>query len=378
MIDKTPENPELQAAVPPTSPTTPTLDAWSYSASDLDKEEFPPVQMVVPGILPVGLAVLGGKPKSGKSFFSLQLCFAVAQGTRFLDHTLDQGDALYFALEDHQQRIQDRGRKLNYGAPLPERLRIYKQGKERITMSEIEGLIEEWAAAVDDPTLVVIDTMVRAMPRRPHNTDDYSHNTQVLGSLQEVALRLGIAILLIHHESKRVDSADDFDTMLGSTGINGTADTLMLLKHARGSNVGELSVTGRDLPERMSIPLEVTGGRWTLSGIRDHREVIDVTDLELKVLLDLANGHNKSSEISDALDTSQSNVSNRLKGLVDSGYVNSKVYGEYELAPGVREKLNELSGSSETSETAQSITTSIDPDLLAIDPMQTIKREFEF
>lgn len=369
---------ETHTSAPPTPAITPlstgSIDAWSIKGSDLDEMEFEPVKMVVPGLLPAGLAILAGKPKSGKSLLTLQMGLAVAEGTLFLGEAMPQGDVLLFAMEDDLRRLKTRSLALTEGDPLPDRFRMFIPKSRDIKLPDIEELIEEWAAQVDAPSVVIIDTMVKVMPRKQAGQDDYSHNTQVLGRLQALALRLDIAVLIVHHESKRSDNVDEFDAMLGSTGINGTADTLMLLKRSRGMASGELSITGRDLPEQMSIPLELDGLFWRKSGIKNYRDLLNVSPLQLKALqavaAHLADGSPtcKAGAIVSALGRSSSQTSNVLKDLKSKGFLENPSYGSYALAPGVAEKLSMLREGAEIPPPAS---------VLDVDPIPDATTEFE-
>ena len=51
-----------------------------FTAAALQKMEFPPINWVVPGVLPEGLTILAGKPKLGKSWLALDMALAVAAG----------------------------------------------------------------------------------------------------------------------------------------------------------------------------------------------------------------------------------------------------------------------------------------------------------
>lgn len=361
----------------PTHPSAPTSGAyaWSIAGDELDDMEFDPVKMVIPNLLPTGLAVIGGKPKIGKSFFAMQMGLAVAEGTTFLGETMPQGDVLVFSLEDDQRRLQARARALTEGDPLPRRFRMFSQDNMGIKLPEIEKLIAEWAGDFEKRALVIIDTMVKAMPKKQAGQDDYAHTTQVLGSLQALALRLDIAIVLVHHTSKRADNLDEFDALLGSTGINGTADTLMLLNRPRDSASAFLSVTGRDLPEVMNIPLERDGVIWLKSDVRDYKEVIPVSPTQLKTLQVvnelLADGSPTcaAGDIAAAISKSSSHTSNLLSALKSRGFLDQPSFGTYTLAPGVAEKLALLN---ETSE-ATPVTSVLDQD-----PMPDVVHGFDF
>lgn len=51
-----------------------------WSASDLLSATFPDPKFAVPELLPVGLVVLAGRPKLGKSWLPLQIAVAVGSG----------------------------------------------------------------------------------------------------------------------------------------------------------------------------------------------------------------------------------------------------------------------------------------------------------
>lgn len=368
----TPASPEEPP--PPSAPTS-GINAWSIPGDELNDMEFDPVKMVIPGLLPPGLAVLGGKPKIGKSFLTMQMALAVAEGTTFLGTTMPQGDVLIFSLEDDQRRMQARAKALTEGDPLPTRVRMFNQDNRNIKLPDIEKLIEEWADHVETPTLAIIDTMVKAMPKKTIGQDDYTHTTQVLGSVQALAQRLEIAILLVHHTSKREDSLDAFDAFLGSTGINATADTLMLLARPRNSVIAELSVTGRDLPELMEIPLERDGVIWRKSDVKNYKDVLPVSPTQLKTLQAvselLAGGSPTcaAGDIAAAIDKTSPHTSNLLSALTNRGFLEKPSHGNYKLAPGVAEKLSLLSEPIE----AAPVTSILDED-----PMPDVEFEFDF
>ena len=54
-----------------------------------------------------------------KSWTALKIAYDVQNGNKFLGHDVEQGDVLYFALEDSQRRIKDRVLKLGYERKTP-------------------------------------------------------------------------------------------------------------------------------------------------------------------------------------------------------------------------------------------------------------------
>src|SRR6185295_14202383 len=75
----------------------------------------------------------------------------------------------------------------------------------------------------------------------------------------------GRSLLVNHHDRKA--SADDFiDSVSGTHGLAGAADTIAVLGRPRHSTEATLKVTGRDVPEN-EYALTLAGGvAWQLGG----------------------------------------------------------------------------------------------------------------
>jgi hypothetical protein len=87
------------------------IETWGVTST----KEFPPTQWIVEGFLPIGLTILGGDSKAGKSWFVLNLCKAVASGkVSFCGKIMDPQKVLYLALDDPGRRLQSRGKILNF------------------------------------------------------------------------------------------------------------------------------------------------------------------------------------------------------------------------------------------------------------------------
>src|SRR5262249_13086389 len=83
------------------------------NAAALDNEILAPLEWVVEVLLPIGLALLIGKPKLGKSWIALALAVACACGELALGkYKTKQCDVLYLALEDNKRRLESRLRRL--------------------------------------------------------------------------------------------------------------------------------------------------------------------------------------------------------------------------------------------------------------------------
>jgi RecA-family ATPase len=210
---------------------------------------FAPVRYVLPGYIPEGVTLLVGRPKVGKSWFVLDLCVACATGRTTLGGINPvQGDVLYLALEDGKRRLQRRIDKLMgiFQGEWPERLMLAPMGTwPRLDQGGLAE-IEKWCRSVTEPRLVVIDTLQRI--RQPANGKAplYSADYESITGLQKLATELGIAIVVLHHDRK-ADADDAFDTVSGTLGLTGAADTILMLK--RGKNGVVLHARGRDIEE---------------------------------------------------------------------------------------------------------------------------------
>jgi RecA-family ATPase len=82
-----------------------------WTDAELMAVDFPEPRWAVPGLLCEGLNLLAGAPKLGKSWLSLGLGAAIANGDPALN-TIDveRGPVLYCALEDTGRRLQRRRR----------------------------------------------------------------------------------------------------------------------------------------------------------------------------------------------------------------------------------------------------------------------------
>ena len=80
----------------------------SMNAEELTAIPLPPPDFVVDRLLPMGLSLLGGAPKAGKSWLVLLLAMRITQGLPIWDRDTMQCDVLYLCLEDTFPRIQQR------------------------------------------------------------------------------------------------------------------------------------------------------------------------------------------------------------------------------------------------------------------------------
>lgn len=184
---------------------------FGVDAGKLQSMKFPPIRYTVPGLLPEGLTLLAGKPKSGKSWLTLGLAVSVASGGIALGSIpVDQGDVLYLGLEDNLRRLQSRLQQMLPHSKWPDHLTL---GTEcpAIGSGCVEAL-EGWINAKPNPRLIVIDTLARVRPANKSSEGVYSNDYSAIQPLQELASRHNISIIVVHH-TRKSDADDIFDTV---------------------------------------------------------------------------------------------------------------------------------------------------------------------
>jgi hypothetical protein len=231
----------------------------------LDRQEFPPLAYAVPGLIPEGLVLLVGPPKIGKSWLVLDGALACTGCGRALG-CIKVGSArsvLYLALEDGDRRLQDRCRRLLGPEPIPGRFEYLT----RVKPGQIVATVAAWLdARCDADPLVILDTLGKVMPTALPRESAYQRDYRVGSILHELCdQRPGLTLLVNHHDRKA--GSDDFvDSVSGTHGLAGAADTILVLTRDRHSTDGLLKVTGRDVPEGEYALRFLDGCVWTLDG----------------------------------------------------------------------------------------------------------------
>jgi len=263
----TPASKETPASLPAGLIPLQTLLARSFSASS----------WVVHDLLPVGLTLLAGKPKHGKSWLALSAALAIASDGQVLDaYEAERGEVLYLALEDTERRLQERVKQLLAAHSTPLTLSDTSTGIEfALTWPRLEqGGLERLEAYIKTHSYlraIIIDTWAVVAPHPKGNArPQYEGEYAALTPLKRLAESHHLAIVLVHH-LRKAGAQDVIDEITFSTGMAGAVDAILVLKRERGQEQGSLFVTGRDIPERfLPLRFDAASGLWRLDRTQEH------------------------------------------------------------------------------------------------------------
>lgn len=295
------------------------------TAAALQAMRFPLPQWVIPDLIPEGLTIFAGRPKIGKSWLALDISIAVAAGRVCLGHREpEQGDVLYAALEDNPRRLQRRLDRIlpTFNGTWPDRLTLTTSWR-RLDQGGVAD-IAEWADSVEAPRLVILDTLAGVKPVK--TTQGYELDYAALEGLHRLANERGFGIVVLHH-TRKMEAEDPLDTVSGTLGLAGCADTILVI--ARNSQGTTLYLRGRDIEEaEHAVNFDKEACRWTILGNAEDIRRSDQRGAILTVLED-ADEPMSPPEIARAADMKRNNVDRLLGKMVRDAEVRRAARGRY-------------------------------------------------
>ena len=232
------------------------LEPGVFKYMDFSRPVEPPEWLWEGFVAKGDLVLAAGVPKLGKSWLTMGLAVAVANGYgSFLGHATDTGRVLYFDEENpgdvvYQRLMQKLGHK-----KLDQMRYIWSGGLRLDTHPEL--LMQE--VVLYRPTLIVIDSLARV-----HSKDEnsFSEMSEILnGVLKPLARESGAAVVLIHHHDKAGHGPR------GSSDIEAAVDCIVNMKGHPGEGGFWMTMRGRrrrsDEGVRVNI-VDVPGGGVSL------------------------------------------------------------------------------------------------------------------
>jgi hypothetical protein len=160
---------------------------------------------------------------------------------------------------------------------------------------------------------VVIDTMIRWVP--VNDANDYAEMSKVTEAIATMARLSGAHIMMLHHAGKA--DRDMGDSVLGSTAIFGSVDTMLAMRNRDGRRTLESRQRyGEDMEETV-LELDFDTGLLMAVGSLDEVESRDVRE----AIMGHATDGMTRQQIVDGVEGKAAVVGRAIRQLMTEGYL---------------------------------------------------------
>jgi len=210
------------------------------------------------------VGVIGGEPKSCKSYLALDLAVAVASGTPCLRHfpVRKTGRVLLYAAEDQPHVVRSRLENIARAAGVDfASLDVFAilASRIRLDSTNCRQYLQETVEAVK-PVLLLLDPFVRLHAGDENVVADVA---PLLGYLRDLQRRFHTAVVLVHHARKGAGNARGGQALRGSSDLHGWGDSNLYLRRKRDRLL--LSIEHRAAAGRDDITIALQGNDDTLA-----------------------------------------------------------------------------------------------------------------
>jgi hypothetical protein len=207
------------------------------------------------GASAVGL--IGGPPKSCKSYLGLELAVAVASATPCLGRypVLEPGPALVYLAEDGLPAVRERAAGLaRHRAVDLRQLPLYVITAPRLRLDQLadcQRLLETVRRL--RPRLLLLDPLVRLHAINENRAPEVA---QLLSGLRELQRLLDVAIILVHHTRKNVaPGVQAGQGLRGSGDLHAFGDSYLYVRRVSGQLLMSMEHRAAAAPEPVGLQL---------------------------------------------------------------------------------------------------------------------------
>lgn len=231
-----------------------TTGKFHYEPLDFNKPPQP-VDWLVNGLIARGdICILQGEPNVGKSFLTMGLAAALAEGhSQFLNHSINPltSKVVYIDQENPEDVVRSRLRQLGLRSNYGNVRYLYRQG---IRLDTNPGaLIEDCLAW--EPDLIILDSLTRLHTINENNAGEVA--ALFNNGINPLARETGAAVIFLHHTNKS-ESNSSYAKARGSTDITASPDTGFELRRASTSgHVNLIHFKSRRGKTGALIPLQI-------------------------------------------------------------------------------------------------------------------------
>jgi hypothetical protein len=208
--------------------TQPRVRLIAFNDIKLGKQR----RYVVKGLIPrVGLTVVWGPPKSGKSFWTFDLVMHVALGWEYRGRRVSPGPVIYCAFEGQtglEARVEAY-RQRHLTEPVND-LPFYLQPATLDLIAEHHGLISVIQKRIGGtpPVVVVLDTLNRSLRGSESSDEDMGAYVKAADAIRE---EFNCAVIIVHH------CGVEGTRPRGHTSLTGAVDAQLSVKRDAAGNI---------------------------------------------------------------------------------------------------------------------------------------------
>jgi len=183
-----------------------TVDALLGASPQIKLVPFAEIKLgtqrryLVAGLIPrVGITVVWGPPKCGKSFWSFDLAMHVTLGWPYRDRRVHQGPVVYCCFEGQtgmQARVE--AYRQRFLAEEPDTIKFYLEPVTLDLVRDHQALIAAIKATLGNtkPVMVVLDTLNRSLRGSESSDEDMSAYIKAADAIREA---FECAVVIVHH-----------------------------------------------------------------------------------------------------------------------------------------------------------------------------------
>ena len=287
------------------------------AAMDIEKPSW-----LIDNLMPVGLTILGGPKKLGKSYLVMQFAKQIIDAEHHV---------FYFAGEEtfevHKERQEQVGIQPTAGYQFVAGRQSHFATPENFfeSISEILRLYPFKA--------IFIDVMEHCI--KPAQVRDYSYYMKELGRWAKLAHLHRIALVMVTHTGKNAaqNYSNPIDHLIGSTGIGSAADWILTMMKTEDGQAARLHSEGKMGKATTFSMTKRNGIFYEIDGLERDRLIQKKEAQNAIYEFVCANPGKRQVDIARALGMDTGNVSSKCKKLVASDYLVSNSENCYFPAP---------------------------------------------
>lgn len=289
-----------------------SLVTWREFLESVPEE----IESTIEGLLPdIGLAVLGGRGKHGKSTLVTHALRAIASGRPFLEHKTKQKPVVYVNYE----MLDDYFQTLLRAGDSPDHAYTISRPEPILSLATVEAIIEE---AKSPSGVLVIDSFRGAFKLQGEAENSAGGAGVILRSLQDIAVKTGWLILVIHHSNR--GSKEGTDSISGTSDWIAAPDVIWTWARPDPDKNGMLTLEGRIPPvEPIAVKLTIEDCVY-IGTVKDDKEQ---TDFET-ILEALTEEEQAAEAIAEVTRLPPGTVRVRLEALYRQGLVSKAGKGK--------------------------------------------------